>query len=318
MKERKKWKSRNNEEGRIKYRKINNELRRATDKAKEKWWEEECKELEELDRKGRVDLVYDRVRQLTSSNAQKMRIKQGSPKIKDQNGNVITKVEEVWKRWREYIEWLYNKKEKPNMAQLEIESEINVEEDCKGPDLLDEEIRAAIKEIKNNKAVGVDEIPIEFWKVLGEKGVTELVGICKEMYEYGVWPEDFTKIILIPLPKKSNAMECEEYRTISLICHASKILLKVLTKRIEAKAKDYIGQNQFGFRKGCGTRDAIGVMRMLCERSLEHGSDVYMCFVDFEKAFDRVKWTKLMEILKMSNFEDQGQRSVLCRVIRKD
>ena len=55
------------------------------------------------------------------------------------------------------------------------------------------------------------------------------------MYEYGVWPEDFTKIILIPLPKKTNAMECEEYRTISLICHASKILLKVLTKRIEAK-----------------------------------------------------------------------------------
>ena len=73
MEERKKWKSRNNEEGRSKYRKINNELRRATDKAKEKWWEEECKELEELDRKGRVDLVYDRVRQLTSSNAQRRR-----------------------------------------------------------------------------------------------------------------------------------------------------------------------------------------------------------------------------------------------------
>ena len=62
-------------------------------------------------------------------------------------------------------------------------------------------------------------------------------------------------------------------------------MLKILTKRIEAKAKDYIGRNQFGFRTGCGTRDAIGVMRMLCERSLEHGNDVYICFVDFEKAF---------------------------------
>jgi hypothetical protein len=56
-----------------------------------------------------------------------------------------------------------------------------------------------------------------------------------------------------------------------------------LTKRIEAKANGFIGESQFGFRRGCGTRDAIGVMRVPCERSLEHGNDTYICFVDFEK-----------------------------------
>jgi len=65
-------------------------------------------------------------------------------------------------------------------------------------------------------------------------------------------------------------------------------MLKILTKRIENKAKDFIGRNQFGSRRGCGTREAIGVMRMLCERSMEHGNDVHICFIDFEKAFDRV------------------------------
>ena len=85
-----------------------------------------------------------------------------------------------------------------------------------------------------------------------------------------------------------NAMECEDHRTISLISHASKIMLKVLTRRIEAKAIDFIIRNQFGFRRGCGTRDAICVMRVVCERSLEHWNDVYVCFVHFEKAFDRV------------------------------
>ena len=65
-------------------------------------------------------------------------------------------------------------------------------------------------------------------------------------------------------------------------------MLKILTKRIESKAVGFIEKNQFGFRKGCGTRDAIGIMRVLCERSLEHGNDVYICFVDFEKAFDTV------------------------------
>jgi hypothetical protein len=74
--------------------------------------------------------------------------------------------------------------------------------------------------------------------------------------------------------------------------------LKILTKRVEAKVKDFIEKNQFGFRTMYGTRDAIGVMRMLCERNLEHGNNVYIYFVDFEKAFDRVNWEKLLEILK--------------------
>src|SRR3989441_12836992 len=103
---------------------------------------------------------------------------------------------------------------------------------------------------------------------------------------------------MIPLTKKNNAVNCSDYRTISLICHASKIMLKVLTKRIEAKPKHLLGRNQFGFRKGCGTRDAVGVMRTLCKRSLEYGNEVFICFVDFEKAFDRVNWVKMFEIMK--------------------
>ena len=79
-----------------------------------------------------------------------------------------------------------------------------------------------------------DNIPGEFWKVLGEKGINELVRLCKEMYMQGVWLEDFTKVIMIPLQKKVNAVECGDHRTVILISHASKILLKVLTKGIEA------------------------------------------------------------------------------------
>ena len=65
---------------------------------------------------------------------------------------------------------------------------------------------AAIKKMKKNEAVGEDNIPAEFWKVLGEKGTKELVALCKEMYVQGVRPEDFTKVIMIPLQKKANAM----------------------------------------------------------------------------------------------------------------
>ena len=96
------------------------------------------------------------------------------------------------------------------------------------------------------------------------------------MYETGTWPEDFTKVVIVPLQKKLNATECADHKTISLISHdASKILLRILTKRLEGKVNDCMGKTQFGFRKGCGTRDAIGVMRMLCERSLELNDDVF-------------------------------------------
>jgi hypothetical protein len=105
------------------------------------------------------------------------------------------------------------------------------------------------------------------------------------------------KSVIIPLEKEPNATECGDFRTISLISHASKILLKILTSRIEIKCKNFIGDDQFGFRKGVGTREAIASLRTVCERSIEHDKDVFVCFVDYEKAFDRVNWKKLMEVL---------------------
>ena len=64
------------------------------------------------------------------------------------------------------------------------------------------------------------------------------------------------------------------------------------------KAEPYLRRDQYGFRRGCGTRDAIAAMRVLCDRSLEHNNKVYVCYVDYEKAFDRVNWDKLMTVLK--------------------
>ena len=86
--------------------------------------------------------------------------------------------------------------------------------------------------------------------------------------------------------------------TISFIPHASKIMLSILQQRLEGEAEGYLLDSQFGFRKGVGTRDAIESMRMLIQRSLEHNNKVYVCFVDFEKAFDRVKWSIMMNILQ--------------------
>jgi hypothetical protein len=306
MNERRKCKSKNSEEGRKQYRQLNNELRRETELAKEKWWEEECAELERLENSGRDDILYRRVRELTAGT--KYAVK--SKGIKDSNGILLTDNEDIKNRWKEYIETLYDKDGKPEEKDIGLDESKDMPEDFIGPDILESEVRAAIEEMKGNKAVGVDGIPAEFLKNLGPKGMQEIVEICKGMYEQGEWPEEFTKVVLIPIPKKSNATECGDYRTISLICHASKIMLKILTKRIEYKVQNFISRNQFGFKRGCGTRDAIGVLRMLCERNIEYGKDVYVCFVDFEKAFDRVNWIKMMGILESLGIDWRDRKMI--------
>src|SRR6478609_6434340 len=220
-----------------------------------------------------------------------------SEAMKDETGKLLTEPEAIRNRWKEYIETLYDKNGEPQNEEIGIELELDVDKDSKGPVILDSEVTNAIEALQVGKVIGPDSIPAEFWEVLGAKETKELVELCKEMYVKGIWPSDLTRVVMIPLQTKMNAVECSDHRTISLILHASKILLKLLTNRIEAKARDFIGQNQFGFRKGCGTRDAIVVMRMICERSLEFGNNVYICFVDFEKAFDRVNWKKMMKVL---------------------
>lgn len=124
------------------------------------------------------------------------------------------------------------------------------------------------------------------------------------------------RTIMVPLPKKANARECGDFRTISLIPHASKILLKVLQRRLEGKLQ--VGKSQFGFRKGIGTRDAIGCMRMMIERNLEFGNAVFVCFVDFEKAFDRVNWVKMLSILKKAGVDWRDRRLITDLYMRQE
>jgi hypothetical protein len=103
---------------------------------------------------------------------------------------------------------------------------------------------------------------------------------------------------MIALKKEPRATKCRDHRTISIIAHASKIVARILRRRIERKTEDVDGEDQFGFRRGKGTRDAIGMLRIISERTLDIDEELCACFIDWQKAFDRVNWTKLMQILK--------------------
>ena len=308
MDERRNWKNNESELGKKEYSRLNNQLRRETEKARDQWWNYKCDELAEYDRRGRSDLLYQEVRQLTRTDK---KVETKNITINSKDGELKTGVSEVKERWKEYIEELYDKEGKPVFEDFDLEEEHMIEKDQRGPGIMKEEIYEAINSLKKGKAAGIDDIPAEFLKMLEGETLQKLVELCMEIYNTGIWPEDFTKSVVIPIPKKANAVECSDYRTISLISHASKILLKIINNRMQSKADMVLGRTQFGFRRGCGTREAIAVMRTLCERSLEYGNEIFICFVDFEKAFDRIDWVLMLKILKKIGVDWRDRRLIM-------
>ena len=105
MDEKRKWKSVKTDYGSKEYKRLNNELRRETDKARNQWWNDKCDELSEYDRRGRSDLLYQEVSRLTRTTR-----KTGTKNIaiNDKNGELKTEMSEVQKRWKEYVEELYD------------------------------------------------------------------------------------------------------------------------------------------------------------------------------------------------------------------
>jgi len=90
---------------------------------------------------------------------------------------------------------------------------------------------------------------------------------------------------MIALKKKPQATKCSDNRTFSLIAHTAKIVAKILRRRIEKKIEDVFGEDQFGFKKGKGTRNAIGMLRIISERTLEIDEELSVCFIDWQKTF---------------------------------
>jgi hypothetical protein len=161
----------------------------------------------------------------------------------------------------------------------------------------------AIKEMRNKKATGNDDVPGDVLKLMGEGGLKIMKKFINTIYKTGEWPKDFTEGTMITLKKKPQATKCSDHRTISLIAHTAKIVTKILRRRIKKKIEDVHREDQFGFRRGKGTRNAIGMLRIISERTLEIDEELSVCFIDWRKAFDRVNCTKVMQILKESGID---------------
>ena len=136
-----------------------------------------------------------------------------------------------------------------------------------GPDILEFEVKWDLGSITTNKASGGDGIPVELFQVLKDDAVKVLHSTCQQLWNTQQWPQDWKRSVFTPIPKKGNAKECSNYHTITLISHASKVMLKILQARLQQYVNCELPDVQAGFRKGRGTRNQIANIHWIIEKN---------------------------------------------------
>ena len=124
----------------------------------------------------------------------------------------------------------------------------------------------------------------QLFQILKNDAVKVLHSICQQMWKTQQWPQEWKRSVFMPIPKKGNAKECSNYRTVELISHSSKVMVKILQARLQQDVNCEFPDVQAGFRKGRGTRDQIANILWIMEKAREFQKNIYFWFIDYAKA----------------------------------
>ncbi|KAK3557951.1 hypothetical protein QTP86_003867 [Hemibagrus guttatus] len=216
-------------------------------------------------------------------------------------GELLVSTGDIVGRWKEYFEDLLNpidtpSVEEPEAEDSEVESFIT---------------QAEVTELLGGKAPGVDEIRPEYLKSLDVVGLSWLTRLCNIAWRSGTVPLDWATGVVVPLFKKGDRRVCSNYRGITLLSLPGKVYSRVLERRVRPLVEPWIQEEQCGFQPSRGTLDQLYTLHRVLEGSWEFAQPVHMCFVDLEKAFDRVPRGILWEVLW-----EYGVRGPLLRAVR--
>ena len=193
---------------------MNAEIQRIAGRDKKAFLSDQCKEIEENKRMGKTRKLFKKIRDAKGTFHEKM----GS--IKDRNGPDLSEADDIKKRWQEYTEELYKK----DLHDPDNHDGVVTHQE---PDILQCEVKWALESVTTNKASGGDGIPVEQFQILRDDAVKVLYAICQQTWKTQQWPQDWKRLVFISIPKKGNAKEYSYYRTIALISHINKVMLKL-------------------------------------------------------------------------------------------
>lgn len=156
-------------------------------------------------------------------------------------------------------------------------------------DISEEEVRWAASKMKNNKATGSDDIPVDLLKVCNNIGIGYVVLMFNMILQSEKVPTQRLESIIILIFKPGAKNEISNYRPINLIAHLCKLFMKILMIRMEKDLERHQPPEQAGFRSNFSTTDHIFTVNQLIEKCSEFNKKIYICFVDYQKAFDSLE-----------------------------
>ncbi|XP_047984805.1 uncharacterized protein LOC125225240 [Leguminivora glycinivorella] len=165
--------------------------------------------------------------------------------------------------------------------------------------------------VPKERAPGIDSIHVDMLKVDPGTSATLLYPLLTRIWEAGRVPDEWKQGLLVKVPKKGDLSQCDNWRGIMLLPTAAKVLAKILLNRIAPRVAETLRDEQAGFRPGRSCTDHTNTLRILIEQSVEWQSELFLAFVDFEKAFDTVKWSALWSSLRR-----RGIPECVIRIIR--
>jgi hypothetical protein len=159
------------------------------------------------------------------------------------------------------------------------------------------EVEIAIGKLKSYKSPGTDQIPAKLIKAGSETLGSEIHRLICCIWNKEELPQQWKESIIVPIYKKGDRTDCNNYRGVSLLSTAYKILSNILLTRLTPYVNEVIGDHQYGFHHNRSTRDQIFYNRQILEKKWEYNGTVHQLFIDFKKAYDSIKREVLHNIL---------------------
>ena len=272
---------------RVQHAEKDKEVKRRAKADKKEYFEGLARQAEEAARRGENGKVYAITKELCRKRPSKAQ-------VKDRNGSAVIGERAEADRWKEHFQQVLNLPEPDTpAAPAEIEPLVSIRTNAPSG----EEVRAAILAMKSGKAAGVDSIQAEMLKADIDLSTTVLKEYFRKVWEKEEIPTDWERGIIIKLPKKGDLGNCDNWRGITLLSIPSKVLCRIILKRIDEEIDRNLREEQAGFRANRGCIDQIFSLRNIIEQCTEHNAELFINFVDFKKAFDSIHRESMWRIL---------------------
>jgi len=203
--------------------------------------------------------------------------------IRNKKGELAVNTKERAEIWKEYFDKLLNTEEPKELIKIGNREMIEVEE------LNIEDVKTAVRDLKNNKVAGTDGIHLELIKYGGNKLLNRIYELVRQIWEEERIPEEWKETIIVPIYKRGDRDRCENYRGIVLENAPYKIFVNIILLKIKPYIEKITGDCQNRFREGSSVIGNIFVLQTINEKIWECNQSVQYLFIDFQKAYDSIR-----------------------------